>query len=634
MKHAGPNSALPNARRMWPLLLLALAFSSCSGRDGGDFAERPDLMLITVDTFRADHAGSMGHPGGLTPFLDRIVRRGILARNAYAPVPLTAPSHATLLTGVRPPSHGVRENGSFYLSESVPTLAELLQEKGFRTGGFVAAFPLEGRFGFSRGFECYDDFVGATRTDASYYAERPAAEVVDSTLAWVAEVPRGDPLFLWTHFFDPHYPRDVLPALRKLPATDDYGREIRGMDCEIRRLWQGLERVRGRLPIVAVSSDHGEALGEHGEPSHGVLLYEGTTRGFFGVTAPSGSGAAQRLGTGIFEGIVRFSDLVPTLFDLADLELTTEVEGRSLLMERSEVLGVYSETYYPLLHYGWSPLLSWRENRWSYVDSPDPELFDRWQDPGETRNVIAEHPEVVARMSKQLGPLVREPEEPQAESIPDEVREKLAALGYLASSAPTRVDRGKNPRDLIGAVAAMYRGMTHRAAGNYDAALSYFQRAYSIDPDNAENVFQLANCLRLMGDAPSAMEYYRQAIEMTPGGGMAYAHLAMLELDTGQAERAWRTLETGLAESPRNHALLMTAGDMHFEIGELEKAKSYYLRAREEEPRSVDPWIRLAEVATEQGREEDARVAWKRALELDPVNPQIPEQVRRTFARR
>jgi tetratricopeptide (TPR) repeat protein len=365
-----------------------------------------------------------------------------------------------------------------------------------------------------------------------------------------------------------------------------------------------------------------------------VLLYEATTRAFFGISAPEGTEAGERLGTGILEGIVRFADLVPTFFDLADLELAASVEGHSLLGERSEVAGAYGETYYPLLHYGWSPLLSWRDERWSYVNSPDPELFDRWRDPGETQNVLEEHPEVAERMAERITPLVREPEEPQSESIPTEVREKLAALGYLAGEAPQQVDRRKNPRDLIGAVAAMYRGMTLRATGNYDGALSYFQRAYSIDPDNAENVFQLANCLRLMGDRPSAMEYYRQAIEMRPEGGMAHAHLAMLELETGQTERAWRTLEEGLSRAPRNHALLMTAGDMHFDKGALEQAERYYLEARGHEPRSIDPWIRLAQLATARGREKEARAAWERAFELEPTNPAIPEQVRRTLAKR
>ncbi len=608
---------------------------------GATGPDEPDVLLVTLDTFRADRAGCMGHPGGLTPTIDRIARRGLLARQAYASAPVTAVAHASLLTGLRPPSHGVRNNGQFVLSESVPTLASLLFEQGFRTGGFIAGVPLEGRFGFGRGFEHYDDFLGAISKDAArevvdpQMAQRPGSEVVDSTLAWVEALPSGDRWFVWAHFFDPHQPRNVKRALRRLPAADDYDREIRGMDCEVDRLLQGLADLRhGREPVVAVCSDHGEALGERGEMTHGILLYEPTVRAFLTLAAPAGSAEQRRLPFGVYTDLVAFCDLVPTVFDILGLDLSAKLEGRSLLREADSVPGVYGETYVPLLRYGWSPLVSWRDARWYYIESPDPELFDYGSDPGLTRNVRDEYPEVARKLAARLQGMLREPEEAESEGLSEETRRRLLALGYVSSPTDAPVDRRKNPRDLIEASVAITSGAMLVAEGRHSVALAQFQKAYRLDPDNVGAVFGIANCMRQLGNRLAAMSYYRKAIEMSPRAGVAYAHLTVLELETGHRARAWDVLEEGLAHNPENYALLMTAGDLYSEKGENDRAADHYHRAAEQEPRSIDPWVRLAEMATARGRAEDARVAWQRVFELDPQEARIPADIRRSLRSR
>jgi arylsulfatase A-like enzyme/Flp pilus assembly protein TadD len=590
-----------------------------------------------VDTFRADRAGCMGHPGGLTPTIDRVARCGLLARHAYASAPVTAVAHASLLTGLRPPTHGVRNNGHFVLSESLPTLASLLHENGFRTGGFIAAVPLEGRFGFSRGFERYDDFLGAISKDAArevvdpQMAQRPGGEVVDSTLAWVRGLPNEDRWFAWAHFFDPHQPRDVKSALRKLPAADDYDREIRGMDCEIDRLLKGLSGARqGRVPVVALCSDHGEALGERGEMTHGILLYEPTVRAFVALAAPPGTAERKRLPTGVYEDLVAFCDLVPTLFDLLGLDLPADLEGRSLLREPGSAPGVYGETYVPLLRYGWSPLVSWRDARWYFIESPDPELFEYDRDPGLTRNVRMEHPEIAAELSAKLRELRREPQSPDSEALPEETRRRLLALGYVSTPTAVPVNLEKNPRDLIEVSVAITSGAMLAAEGKASLALAQFQKAYRLDPDNVGAAFGIGNCMRQLGNRLAAMSYYRKAIEMSPHAGVAYAHLAVLEADAGRTERAWRLLAEGLAHNPDNYALLMTAGDMHTEDGDHDRAAEFYHRAAQQEPRSIDPWVRLAETAAARGLVKDSRAAWLRVYELDPQEPRIPAAVRQS----
>ena len=609
------------------LLLLAAGSGCATGDREARRAEGPpDLLLVTVDTFRADRAGCYGHPGGLTPWMDRVLRNGMLARDAYVPAPLTAVSHASILTGLEPPSHGVRENGSFTLPETVPTLATILRERGFRTAAFIAAFPLESRFGFAQGFDHFDETLGPAGTSVSYYAERPAAEVVDSTLSWIDGIPSGDRWFVWAHFFDPHHPRDVIRSLRKLPGND-YDREIRGMDVEIGRLvkeltlWGG-----GRAPILAVVSDHGEAFGQHGESSHGVLIHEEVMRSVFGIDAPSGTEEGARLPRGIETRIVRHSDLAPTLLELLGLETETAFEGVSRVGE-SEDPGAYGESYYSTLHYAWSPLLSWRTGRWAYIEGPNPELYDRIEDPGESRNVLPEHPEVVEDLSGRIAELARDPA-PADDTLDPETRAKLQALGYVTGGTDRPVNGGKDPKQLVGSIDRLLRGMHLKGTGNPQAALVELQTAYQMDQENASTLFHLADCHRILGNRPTAISYYRKAIELDPRAAEAFGHLAMLELERGRPEEAVALLEEGLRHNPDAFPLLMTRGDVARQLGNPGEADALYRRALEREPRRVEPCAALALLAESLGNAREAREWWSEALSRDPAHPMIPPRIR------
>jgi len=599
---------------------LALAFAGCATDDGGVRTGPPDVLLVTLDTFRADRAGCQGHPGGLTPVLDRVFRRALHARTAYAPAPITAPSHASLLTGLEPPSHGVRDNASYSLSGDATTMAGWLAARGFRTGGFVASFPLVRQFGFANGFDHFDDDLGSAAA-FTYYAERPAAAVVDAALAWIGELPAGERWFVWTHFFDPHHPRAVPKPLREFPAADDYDREVRGLDLEIGRLLRDLERMHGRLPVVAVASDHGEALGAHGESSHGLLLYEDTIRALLGVAGP---GVAPSLRG----GIARHVDLVPTLADVLGLDPPPGIEGRSLLQSDEPDAGAYAEAYTPAFKYSWSPLLSWRDERWTYVEGPDPELYDRWSDPGETRNVRDEHPDVAARLAREIARLAAEPPPPE-NLLDEEAIAKLRALGYLGGGDALAFDRGKDPKKLIGSATAAFRGIALLMnEGRPREALAYLQRAYQIDPGNTVAVHYLAACLAQLGDATSAMSYYRRAIELNPRSAESWAHLAVLEFEHGRRSEAFALLDEGLTANPRSFAILMTAGELRRDVGELAAADSLWLRAASVEPQRPEPWVHLAELAERRGDDRTASKHWAAALERDPTHATIPARVR------
>jgi arylsulfatase A-like enzyme/Flp pilus assembly protein TadD len=583
----------------------------------------PDVLFISVDTFRADRAGCHGHPGGLTPELDRLFRRGLHAAHAYAPAPITAPSHASLLTSLEPPSHGVRDNATYPLEDDVPTLSTLLQDRGFRTGAFIAAFPLAGRFGFARGFEHFDEEIEAVTESPTYYAERPAETVVDAAVAWVRDLPANDRWFAWTHFFDPHHPHVVPRSLQRLPANSDYDREVRGLDLQIGRLLRELEATAGRLPIVAVASDHGEALGGHGESSHGLLLYEETTRALFAIVAPGLQPALHR-------EIVRHVDLLPTLFDILELEIPDHAEGRWLLEAEPADVGAYSEAYSPAYNYGWSPLLSWRDDRWTYIEGPDPELYDRWNDPREKRNVRDEHPDIVNGFAREIAKIAVDAGNPADEALDDEARSKLLALGYLGGGTGSLSFRSdKDPKKLVVSATALFRGITlFLNESKPQEALPYLQRAYRADPDNMMAVYYLAFCLNRLGDATTAMSYYRRTIELNPRAAEAWAHLAVLEFERGRPAVAFDLLAEGLDVNPRSFPLLMTSGDLHGESDNPAKADSLFRSAAAIEPERPEPWVRLAELAESAGDAPAARAHWARAIDADPDHPLIPDRVR------
>jgi arylsulfatase A-like enzyme/Tfp pilus assembly protein PilF len=576
-----------------------------------------DVLLFTIDTFRADRAGCLGSPDCLTPTIDAIARNGRIARDAYAPAPLTSVSHASMLTGLEPPSHGVRENGSFELASDIPTLGTLFGEQGFATAAFVSAFPLDARFGLANGFDVYDDDVGANRGWMSY-AERPAAATVDAALAWLDTDAARDRWFAWVHFFEPHHPRVFPPELKTLARTDDYGREVIEADRQLRRLVQGMrERDGGRGPLIAMLSDHGEGQGDHGELSHGLLLYEESLRGLFAITAPPGTPERERLGSGPFPGIVRYADLAPTLFDVLSLPFSERIDGRSRLEATDDDPGAYGETYYPALHYGWSPLTSWRDERWSYVGGPNPELFDRRTDPGERHDVLAEHPDVAARLASHIEAIARDPEPSSGVATDSETREKLAALGYLSASADLAWDPTKDPKELVGAANALFRGMTLLSQGNVAAAHQALLSAFRRDPDNVTTVFYLANTFRQLGDPTTAIGYYRRAIELSDQAAEAFSHLAILEFERGNRDEAFALLERGLASNPESFALAITKAELLVDIGRRDEAAALYRGAAEAEPTRPEPWAGLARLALADGRRGEAEELWKKAKETD-----------------
>jgi arylsulfatase A-like enzyme len=515
--------------------------------------------------------------------MDTIAASGVRFEHAISPAPLTLPAHATLLTGLDPPQHGVRHNGVHRLDEGIPTLAERLQASGYATAAVVGALVLDRRFGLGRGFGSYDDHVGGERSGIVGYAERRADRVVDRALEWLADAPSR--FFLWVHFYDPHTayapPRGFASAF----ASDPYAGEIAFADAQLGRLLDGLRgREAGGL-LVAVASDHGESLGEHGELTHAYGVYDATQRVpllLRGPGLPEGSTIREP---------VRLADLAPTILELCGAAPLGAVEGRSLLPllaggeGRGERLA-YVETLATQLDFRWSPLLGIRSARWKYVRAPRPELYDLRLDPGERENRAAGEPEVVARLDALLEERLRGARPPRVDVVLDASdRELLQGLGYLVPAPEVPADLGRvggpDPKDRMPTLRALAEAETLLGQGRPAEALA---RLDSVDES---------------GLGISALR-------------------AVAALAAGEPLRAERAARAALADAPGRADLQVLLGRALEARGSWEGARAAFAAAAAADPSSQSAWAGLARALRGLGRPEEAAAAARRSESAGP----------------
>ncbi|MEE8508363.1 MAG: sulfatase, partial [Myxococcota bacterium] len=442
----------------------------------------PDrVLLVSIDTLRADHVGCYGATRAHTPQMDEIGARGVRFAATLSPAPLTLPAHVSLMTALDPPAHGVRHNSIHRLNESIPTLAERMREAGFATAAFVGAVVLDPRFGLARGFDHYDDRMESRVSGLVGYAERRADRVVDAALAWVRQAPPR--FFLWVHLYDPHASYDPPPGFASAFASRPYDGEIAFADAELGRLLTG---IRGRWGesglLVVVTSDHGESLGEHAEPTHTYTIYDATQRVPLLMSGP-GLAAGR-----VIEAPVRLIDVAPTLLGLAGAAPLAGVAGKDL---RPVIAGsegeeriAYMETLATQIDFRWSPLLGLRTGRFKYIRAPRPELYDLVADPGETINRADDEPDRVAALDLQLSALLEGMAAMAGAHSPGAVvelseldRERLRSLGYLArDSGIEAADLGKiggpNPKDSMGILGSIARAQGLLGEGRAAEALA------------------------------------------------------------------------------------------------------------------------------------------------------------------
>ena len=496
----------------------------------------PNLVLVTLDTTRADRLGCYGHRGARTPVLDRLAARGVRYAHAWAPTPLTLPSHATLLTGLLPPEHGLRDNGTAVLPATLPTIATVLAARGYATGAFVSSRVLDARFGLGRGFAVYDDRMAAERVGEYGYPERSAAAVTNAAVKWLAGIGGARPFFLWVHYYDPHAPYEPLPEFAHL---NPYDAELAAVDREIGRLLAALPGGdRGHL--VAAVGDHGESLGEHGERSHGLFLYRSALEVPLIVAAPGATGASA------VERPVAVQDLAGHLLGLLGVETGALPDAlRRRLGQRDTI---YGETWMPLTAYGWSPLRALTAGRYRYIAARRPEIFDVAADPGETRNLAASPPQAARALPRELDRLERGWRKVEAAPAPldAELAAALESLGYAGGSSATAESRDEgdlDPKDGLPLLTRFESAKRRLDAGDARAAATELEQLVRASPDNVPFLTRLASAQLAAGNPERALAALGEAIERNPR--LEFLHLQLAETylalrRLGEAERAYR----------------------------------------------------------------------------------------------
>jgi arylsulfatase A-like enzyme/Flp pilus assembly protein TadD len=583
--------------------------------------------LVSIDTLRADHLGSYGYAGAQTPRLDALARSGLRFETATTVVPLTLPAHSSLMTGTFPAWHGVRDNGGFYLGDDQVTLAEVLREKGYRTGGFVGAFVLDRRWGIAQGFDrFFDDFDLDKFADAASMdmVQRPGAQVVDQALPWLHAEP-DRPFFAWVHLYDPHAPYEAPEPFRsRFPPTPTgaYDAEIASTDAQVGRLLDALT-ADGRLAetLVVVVGDHGEMLGEHGEQTHGFFLYEPA------VHVPmimAGPGVPARA----VPDQVRLVDVMPTTLRLLGIEPPKAVQGVSLLpLARGERLGLvaHSESWYPRYHYGWSELVSVQDGRFKYVRAPRPELYDLEHDPGEAKNRAGDdkaRQEALARALEDIEAKTRsEAAATGPRPVDPETEERLAALGYVGGSVSRRnlEDRPRgDPKDKIGLYNLLKQAGSASVEGRTDEAISKARQALAADPEIVEAYMLLGNFLKKAKRPDEAIAAYRLALDQDDEHQGALFSLALAYKEQGRFDEARVGFERARALDPKNGKVLWQLADLLLRQGEPEKAEAV---AKDALARKVDEHrflLKLGESQIEAKQYDEAEKSLKAALLKKP----------------
>jgi len=601
--------------------VLSLAGPAGAAAPESPRAPRPSILLVTVDTLRADSLGWVAGRND-TPAIDALAREGLALSTVVSPVPLTLPAHTSLMTGMLPRRHGVRDNGQV-LGASPPTLAERLRAQGYATAAFVSGYPLRALFGLDRGFDRYDDTLPV---GAEGWLERPAPDTTAAALAWLRDAPR--PFFLWVHYYDPHDPYTPPRAFWRPGPRGAYDGEVAYVDHAIGRLRAGLPQADGQPLLTVFTADHGESLGEHEERAHGFFIYDTT------VVVPAIVSFPGRVAPGRSDSPARLIDLLPTILDLAGLPALADTDGVSLLPllsgARPAPEPAYVETRQPWITYGWSPLSAVRHGSWKYVAAPKPELYDLAQDPGETRNVAAKMPTRAAELAALLGRFERLPAAAAERNADPQVLESLRALGYVGgapaggepppglpdpkdrtaernalmeaegllrggdfASALRRFDDvlARDPRNRF---ATLRSGVALLKKGDAHAAAARLREAVKLDPEQAETHYALADALTRAGDNAAAVPHWMETVRLQPRRTAAWSNLGTALGRAGKLEGAARAFAEALRLDPANAVLRKNLGAARYELALREAAAGNREAARKAlaEAVAADPDLR------------------------------------------
>lgn len=631
-----------------------------------------NVLLVTFDTTRADHLQPYGNDRAATPTLQGLASEGFLFEQAYSAAPITAPSHSTILTGRYPIAHGVRDNGLFVLADQELTLAEILRQNGYATAAAIGAYPVITKFGFSQGFDLFDDRLTGNiedhlgeriaPKDRLFFDERRAAQVNEAVLPWLNQhAGKGKPFFIWLHYFDPHQPFEPPSPFDQRYADDLYAGEIAYADQALGRMLDHLRKL-GELDrtLIVMTADHGEGLGEHGELTHAVLAYNSTLHVPLIIRPPAAIGGGMRISEHV--GSV---DIVPTILDLLRIKVPDAVQGRSLapLMrgEAGEWRQYYAENMSPHMSHGWGKLRVLFDGSYKYIHGPRPELYDLSKDPAELNNLLAERPAEGQRMHEELALFLQEFASGESVSTPvdEETLRNLQSLGYLQSGTTTAVaisetleEGGIPPHEHVSLLNDMSAAKHLLFMKRYADAEVYTRKLIAASPDSPNYVEMHLAALMGSGRADEAWEYMQQprAIPYQPTepiitalalarfsqGDQASARKALLAYAQahcsaraywtvagfntvqGDAKGEWDGLEAALACDPGYVRARVDLAIRRARDGDVAGAEDDFQRALRDAPYDSRTTYNFGTFLLSQDRPEEAQQLFERTLSLTP----------------
>ncbi len=616
------------------MLCLTYLTAACGGSGRRDPFVKDSLrgwnvLLVTIDTLRFDRVGAYGNALGLTPTLDRLAAEGQRAVTAYAHVPLTLPSHATLMTGMYPFSNGVHDNGSFRLDAGKPTLAKAFKAAGYRTGAFIGAFVLDARFGLNRCFDLYGERMIATG-GAPEVVQRPAEQVLSAAADWIlnAAAPSNpssltpNPFFAWVHLYDPHEPYAPPEPFRSRYAADLYAGEVAYADASLGVFLDRL-RAAGTLSrtLIVVAADHGESLGEHGERTHGLFAYDATLR------VPLVFWAPPALAPGTLDGLARLIDVMPTILDLTGIAQPPGIDGRTLRSSNegateADRRSSYFEALNANLTRNWAPLKGVIVDRLKLVDLPIPELYDLVSDPGETRNIYASQVEKARPLEQVLDGLSRG-QSPVAPAIVDaDAQARLRSLGYVVGStakpavAYTAAD---DPKRLVHLNQALDDAADQRTRGNTAAAIDILRQVIRERPEMTLAYDRLAFLLQATGQIGEAVTVLDGAARDGHADAALLRSLGWLLMTSGNLPRSASVLEALVKQDPNDLQAADALGQTYVRMRRPRDAETMFRRVLSASPNTAATWNNLGVLYVSEGRDQDAVDALSRAINIDPM---------------
>ena len=611
-----------------------------------------NVLLVTIDTLRADHVGAYGSSGALTPAIDSLAKDGLRFERTYAHVPLTLPSHTTIMTGTYPFTNGVRDNGSFRFDGARPTLAGTLKQAGYRTGAFVGAFPVDARFGLNAGFDVYDDRYGSRPVGGELSVlERTAEQVLAPAYDWIVGRPstaissaRGprehsesssgaarasgggvpassEKWFAWIHLYDPHDPYEPPEPYRSRYASEPYDGEVAYTDASLGAFLAKLRSASALdNTLVVIASDHGESLGEHGERTHGLFAYDATIR------VPLIMWAPRHIQAGVFRDPARLIDIMPTVLDLVGVSAPAAVDGRSLRPyvagERTyDDGGTYFEALNANLTRNWAPLRGLVQNGLKLIDLPVPELYELGADPGEQRNVYARRTDAAKALERRLDELTANRAAPNPEHVDADTERRLRSLGYVVGPTSQRArtfTARDDPKNLIGLQNRLDEALEALRSGHPDRAEQLLKQILAERADFTVAYERLAFVYHETGRLPEGIATLETAARGGATDAMTMTTLGGYLQEAGQLDRSAAVLEAALKLNPAETDAHEKLGVTYTRMQKFGEAQREFEQVLEVDPSSAVTYNNLGSMLLASNRNDEAINALSRAVELDP----------------